>query len=134
MSEENNRIIFFDGVCNLCNRSVQIVLRNDKQKIYRFAALQSEFAQQFFAAHQFVRKTDSIVLFDNGRFYTESTAGLRVAVRLRFPYPLFGALFIFPAFLRDPVYRWIARNRYKWFGRRDSCMIPGPDTAARFLG
>lgn len=126
-------IIFFDGVCNLCNASVQRVLKNDRSQYFRFAALQGNYAQTFFEQHAFSGKQDSIILYEKGKFYLYSTAVLRIAGKLRFPYPLLKVCFLFPTFLRDPVYRFVARNRYTWFGKRASCMLPEPQWKKVFL-
>lgn len=126
-------VIFFDGVCNFCNASIQLVIRNDKQGRFHFASLQSEYAKQFFLTHTIPKNIDSIVLWDGDRIYTQTSALLRIVRYLRFPWPIFMAAWFIPAFLRDPIYRFVARNRYKWFGRRESCMIPTPDIRARFI-
>jgi predicted DCC family thiol-disulfide oxidoreductase YuxK len=133
MSDKQN-ILFFDGVCNLCNASVQIMLKNDKKGYYQFASLQSDFATQFFKEKQYTPVAESLILFSNNRFYHKSDAALKVAGHLAFPYPLLSVLFIFPSFIRNPVYDFIARNRYKWFGKRESCMIPERKWVSRFIG
>lgn len=133
MSADPVSIIFFDGVCNLCNASVQRVLKNDTRGYFRFASLQSPFATRFLAEKGFTSKPDSIILYENGCFYTYATAVLRIAAKLRKPYPLLTVCYIVPVGLRNWVYRYIARNRYHWFGRRESCMIPEPGVQARFL-
>jgi predicted DCC family thiol-disulfide oxidoreductase YuxK len=126
--------ILFDGVCNLCNGFVQFVIVRDPSARFRFAALQSG------AAARLLRDTgvtaplpDSIVLVDNGRVHTRSDAALRIARGLRFPWPAVYALVVVPRFIRDRVYDVIAAHRYRWFGRRESCMIPTPDLKRRFL-
>lgn len=126
-------IIFFDGVCNLCNASVQYVIKRDKKNVFRFAALQSHFADTFFKQYQFERHTDSIVLFNAGKFYTESTAALLIARQLSYPAKFWYAAIVMPKGIRNPIYRFIARNRYKWFGKQESCMIPTVNIANKFL-
>ena len=133
MNDVNKQIIFFDGVCNLCNASVQVILKNDRKARYNFASLQSEFAAEFFETRGYQPVTESIILYNGKSFYNKSGAVLRVAANLRFPYPLFAVFRIIPTFLRDPVYSFIAQNRYRWFGKKDSCMIPQPEWKARFL-
>ncbi len=128
------KIIFFDGVCNLCNFSVQTVIRFDRKKIFYFAALQSGFAADFFAAQKFIPKSDSIIYWDGGRFSEQSTAALKISGKLSFPVNLLLFFMIFPKPVRDWGYRLIARYRYKWFGRRESCMIPTAELKSRFLG
>jgi len=127
------RIIFFDGVCNLCNWSVQTVIRNDKKNKFQFASLQSTFTANFFKQHNFHNTSDSIIYFNGDSFYEKSNAALRISKHLRFPYPVLIAFWIFPAFIRNAFYNWVARNRYKWFGKRESCMIPTSDLKSRFL-
>jgi len=133
MSEVKKQIIFFDGVCNLCNASVQVILKNDRKARYLFASLQSQFADEFFETHGYIPAVKSIILYNGKSFYSKSTAVLTIAANLRFPYPLFVAFRIIPTFLRDPVYSFIAQNRYRLFGKKDSCMIPQPKWKDRFL-
>ena len=129
----HKKIIFFDGVCNLCNFSVQTVIRFDKKNNFYFAALQSKFATEFFAVHNFVPKSDSILYWDGKKMSEQSTAALKISKSLSFPVNLFLFFWIFPKPVRDWGYKLIARNRYKWFGKQDSCMIPTPDLKRRFL-
>jgi predicted DCC family thiol-disulfide oxidoreductase YuxK len=133
MSDKIKQIIFFDGVCNLCNASVQVVLKNDNKAIYHFASLQSDFAAEFFETHGYTPVTQSIILYNGKSFYTKSAAVLRVAGNLKFPFPLLLIFHIVPDFLRDPVYSFIAKNRYRLFGKQESCMIPQPQWKVRFL-
>lgn len=126
-------IIFFDGVCNLCNRSVQFVLTRDKPGLFRFASLQSAFAQKFLARFP-GDHGDSVLLYKDGRLYSRSNAALHIAGDLGFPWSMAKVFLLIPALLRDPVYRFIARNRYRWFGKRETCMMPEPGWAERFLG
>lgn len=127
-------IILFDGVCNLCNSSVQLVIKNDKQAYFSFASLQGEYGQAFLKEQKLdTDQYDSFILRENGKVYTESTAALRVAKRMGFPFVLTYPLIIVPKFIRDAVYSFIAKNRYKWFGKKDSCMIPSPELKNRFI-
>lgn len=127
-------VILFDGVCNLCNSSVQFVIKHDKEGKFRFAALQSDFGQQQLERYSFDKEQLlSVVLVMNGRAYDKSRAALEIARRLNGIWPMFYAFIIVPPFIRDFVYNWISRNRYRWFGRRDECMIPTPDLKARFI-
>ena len=130
-------VVLFDGVCNLCNGSVLFIIKRDRPARFRFAALQSEAAA---AALKTIDPSlnvgglpDSMVLIEDGRLFTRSTAALRVARGLRFPWPLMYGFIIVPPFLRNWMYDIIARHRYRWFGRRETCMIPTPELAARFL-
>jgi predicted DCC family thiol-disulfide oxidoreductase YuxK len=131
---QTSPILLFDGVCNLCNRSVQFVIRRDKKKKFRFAALQGRMGQQLLHQHQLpVNDMNSFVLIENGKAYTRSAAALRVLKGLGGGWKLFYAFMVLPRFLRDAVYSWIARNRYKWFGKKEECMVPTPDLKERFL-
>lgn len=131
---ENNPIILFDGVCNLCNRSIQFVLKHDKQKHFRFAALQSAAGQALLKKYNLPETIfNSFVLIKDGKLYLKSTAALIVAKELNGPIKILYAFIIVPAFIRNAVYNLIAKNRYKWFGKKDSCMIPTPDIQSRFL-
>jgi len=127
-------VVLFDGVCNLCAGAVQFVLRRDRAGRFRFAALQSAAAQQLLATAGVVRPAlDSIVLVEPDRTSTRSTAVLRIAMGLRFPWPLAAVLLLVPRPLRDLVYDLVARRRYRWFGQRASCWVPTAATRARFL-
>ncbi len=127
-------IILFDGVCNLCNRSVQFVIKHDKQKQIHFAALQSEAGKKLLQQHNLTDKSlNSFVFIENGKAHTQSTAALHVSKYLSGGFKLLYGFLIVPPFIRNAVYRFIANNRYKWFGKQDECMIPTPELEARFL-
>jgi predicted DCC family thiol-disulfide oxidoreductase YuxK len=127
-------IILFDGVCNLCNQSVQFVIRHDPNSRFRFAALQSDFGRSELTKHQLdSEKLLSIVLLIGDKVYDRSRAALEIARRLDGLMPLMYVFVIVPPFIRNFVYDWIARNRYKWFGKVDECMIPTPELRARFI-
>jgi predicted DCC family thiol-disulfide oxidoreductase YuxK len=130
---DSHPIVLFDGVCNLCNSSVQFIIDRDPHAQFRFAPLQSEVGETLRAAHEIPEELDSIVLIDGGRPYWKSSAALRVARRLQGAWSLLFALIVIPAFLRDAIYGWIARNRYRWFGREDACRLPSPELEERFL-
>ncbi len=127
-------IILFDGVCNLCNGAVQYVIKHDREGIFRFASLQGEHGQRLLKQHNLpAAELSTFVLIKDGKAFTKSTAALLVAKQLN---GVVKSLYIFraiPAFVRDAVYNFIARNRYRLFGRKDSCMIPSPELRARFL-
>lgn len=130
-------IVLFDGVCNLCNGSVQFILDRDRKERFRFASLQSEKGQAILTERgQSIPAgdPDSIVLVEGDAVYTHSTAALRIARHLSFPWFLGYAGIVWPRFLRDAVYRFIARNRYRWFGKTDQCRIPTPALRARMIG
>lgn len=127
-------IILFDGICNFCNNSVIFILkRNIKTPIY-FAALQSEVGQRLLTEYELpVKEMESIVFIEQGKTYMQSTAALRICRYLRGLWPLCYGFIIVPKFIRDGIYNWIAKNRYKWFGIRQECMIPTPEMKTRFL-
>jgi predicted DCC family thiol-disulfide oxidoreductase YuxK len=127
-------IILFDGVCNLCSSSVQFVIRHDPQHHFRFASLQSNFGQQIL--EQFNLSTSdlsSFILLENGKIYTRSTGALKVAKQLNKGWSLLYAFIIVPAFIRDAVYQFIAKNRYKWFGKKTACWVPSKELQALFI-
>lgn len=130
-------VLLFDGVCNLCNAAVHWIIKRDVRRQFRFASLQSDAARRAVTrtdpTASFDSLPDSIVLIDQDGIHTHSAAALRVARRLGFPYSLAAVGMILPRGLRDAMYRVIARNRYRWFGRRDTCMVPTADLANRFL-
>lgn len=128
-------VIFFDGVCNLCNGAVQFVIAHDRKSYFKFAALQSEFAAKTLVNFDLkVSHGDSFVLLENGKVYEQSTAALRVAKKLNGLWPLLYMFIVVPPFIRNAVYKFIARNRYKWFGKQESCWVPTPELKSRFLG
>ena len=127
-------IILFDGICNLCNGFVQFVIKHDRQGYFKFTALQSEAGRQILEQTHFLSKTlDTVVLVENGKIFVRSTAALKILARLDGFWPLTYAAIILPVFLRDSIYIGIARNRYRWFGKQESCMLPTPELKSRFL-
>ncbi len=132
--ENNNPIILFDGVCNLCNGAVQFVIKNDKKKLFRFAALQSEIGIELSKKYNLPSDTmNTFVAIINDKSYTRSTAALEVTKMLGGILSLAYVFIIVPPLIRDSVYNWIAKNRYSWFGKQESCMIPTPELRDRFL-
>ena len=127
-------IVLYDGVCGLCDRSVQLVLRNDRRGRFRFAALQSEAGRALLQKFGLPPEAlDSVVLVEGGRAWRKSRAALRIARRMDAPWPLLWPLIIVPRPVADFVYGLIAKNRYRIFGKLDACMIPPPEVRARFL-
>jgi predicted DCC family thiol-disulfide oxidoreductase YuxK len=127
-------VILFDGVCNLCTAVVRFVIPRDTRGDFRFAALQSDAARRLIGGLEpTVAGLESIVLIEGGRAYSRSTAALRIARRLGFPWSLAWALVAVPRFLRDWAYDVVARHRYRWFGKRDVCMAPTREIRDRFL-
>jgi len=125
-------VILFDGVCNLCNAAVNFIIDRDPEAVFRFAPLQSEVGERMLAACG-LEGEDTVVLVEDGRCWTRSTAALKIAQRLDGGWPLLAALLAVPRPIRDAVYRFISHNRFRWFGKRDSCRMPTPDLKSRFL-
>lgn len=132
---ETNAIVLFDGVCNLCNGIVQFVLKRDKNSYFKFCSLQSETAKRLLDQHPHINAVgfDSIVLIESDKIYVKSDAGLRILKRLGGWWKLVEVFYLFPKFIRDRVYNFIAHNRYKWFGKQDQCMVPTKEYANRFI-
>lgn len=131
---EEKPIILFDGVCNFCNSAVNFIIRQDKKRIFRFAPLQSAAGQALLKKHGLsAADLSSFVLIEKGRAYKRTTAALMVANHLPVYWRWTNLFWVIPASIRDIVYNIIARNRYKWFGRKEECMIPTPDLRSRFL-
>ncbi len=129
-----HKIILFDGVCNLCNASVNFVIQKDKKDRFRFAALQTDIGKEFVLKYNIdPDETDSIILIDDDTCYIKSTAALQILKSLSGAYPLLFGFIIVPAFIRNWVYDYIAKNRYKWYGKKESCMIPSPELKSKFL-
>jgi len=131
----NKQLILFDGVCNLCNSSIQYVIRHDQDDRFMFAPLQSDVGKQIIEKFNVdPSKTDSILLYskENG-LSIKSSAALRIAKHLGFPRNLMTIFFIVPTFIRNWVYNYIAKNRYKWYGKKEECMIPTPELKSKFL-
>jgi predicted DCC family thiol-disulfide oxidoreductase YuxK len=132
---ETTSIVLFDGVCHLCNNSVNFIINRDRHKYFKFTPLQSQIGQQLLRQHH-LSPTDlnTLVLIEEGKAYTRSTAALRIARQLSGLWPGAYLLIVVPRWLRDAAYSFIAKNRYKWFGKREACMMPTPDVKERFLG
>jgi len=127
-------ILFFDGHCNLCNNSVDFVITRDKKRVFRFAPLQGETAKDVLGVVNIdLEHPDSFVLSKDNKVYFRSTAALMVARQLGFPWSLTSLFLVVPPFIRDAVYNLIARNRYKWFGRKETCRLPSPEERSLFL-
>ena len=131
----NKKIILFDGVCNLCNSAVQFVIKHDKKDVFRFVALQSELGKEILAHIGIDTKNiDSIVLYEPGvAYYYKSSAAIQIARNLG-GFWHFGTVFrIIPTGISNQLYDYIAKNRYKWYGKKESCMIPTPELKIKFL-
>ncbi len=131
---KNKGLILFDGVCNFCNSSVNFIIKNDKTDHFRFLPLQSERGKKIVAEYNLdPENLQTVILLEQGRIYTRSTAALRIARKLSGGWKLMYGFVIVPSVVRDFFYNIIARNRYKWWGQRDSCMIPTPEVKRKFL-
>lgn len=131
---EGHSIILFDGVCNLCNSAVQFVIKRDTKDHFLFASLQSEAAIKILMEHNlYSKELFSILLVEDNTIYNKSTAVLRIAKKLKGLWPLLYGFIIIPKFIRDGAYNFIAKNRYRWFGKKDECMVPTPDLKEKFI-
>lgn len=133
---KNKKIILFDGVCNLCDATVQFIIKKDKKDVFRFVSLQSELGQKI--VHYLginPEKTDSIILYEPAvAYYIKAEAALRIAKELQSWHAVLFYLNGIPNFIKNRVYDFIAKNRYKWYGKKDACMIPSPELKEKFLG
>jgi predicted DCC family thiol-disulfide oxidoreductase YuxK len=130
----SHQLILFDGVCTLCNGFVQFVIARDPAGRFQFGTLQSASARQLLSRHQVMGALpDSVVLVEEGKVFTQSTAVLRITRRLTFPWSLATVLLAVPTPIRDTVYAFVSRHRYRWLGQRDQCMLPTPALRSRFL-
>ncbi|SEH93328.1 Predicted thiol-disulfide oxidoreductase YuxK, DCC family [Paenimyroides aquimaris] len=130
----NKQLILFDGVCNFCDETIQKVIKADKNNVFVFASLQSELGQEILKYIGVDAETDSIILYQpNVAYYTESDAVIEIAKHLSGIYPLLQTGKILPKILRNKMYQYVARNRYKWYGKKEECMIPSPEIRSKFL-
>jgi len=132
---ENKKIVLFDGVCNLCDGAVQRIIKHDKKDVFRFASLQSDIGKKLVEERGMdPEELDSIILIEPGvAYYRKSTAALEISRDLSGGYSLLKNFLFIPESLRDGIYDLIANNRYKWFGKKEQCMIPTPELKAKFL-
>lgn len=134
MTDSEHALVLFDGVCNFCNNSVNFIIRHDKKDYFRFAPLQSATGKKILEQHGLdAGDLQSVILSENGKIYTRTTAALRIARKLNGGWPALYGFIIVPSFIRDIVYRIIAKNRYRWWGKKDSCMIPTADVRKKFV-
>jgi predicted DCC family thiol-disulfide oxidoreductase YuxK len=130
-----NPVILFDGVCNFCNGAINFVLKQDRKSVFRFAPLQSEAGRRLLQQYNLpTEEFESFVLIDQGKVYKKSNAALRVMNKLPWYWKEAQIFRLIPTIFRDAIYDFIARNRYKWFGKKDQCMLPTPEMKSRFLG
>ncbi|MDY8135794.1 thiol-disulfide oxidoreductase DCC family protein [Aquimarina sp. 2201CG5-10] len=135
MIQEGKKVILFDGVCNLCNNAVNFIIKHDKKDSFRYASLQSKIGKQLIAEGNIdTSRLDSILLITPKKgYFHKSTAALHIARQLSGGYPLLFVFLVLPKFIRDRIYDTIAKNRYKWFGKKESCMIPTPELKNLFI-
>jgi predicted DCC family thiol-disulfide oxidoreductase YuxK len=134
MNNLSHPVILFDGICNLCNASVQYVIKHDKKRLFRFASLQSSFGEKVLKENNLPHNTfNSFILLDKNKIYSRSTAALLVAKKLSGIVKLLYAFIIVPKFIRDFIYNVIAKNRYKWFGKQETCWFPTPELKSLFF-
>lgn len=128
-------IVLFDGICNLCNSTVQFIIKRDKNNVFKFSSLQSEFGQNFLKERN-LSSTDfnSIILYESGvAYYTKSTAILKIVQKLGFPYKILSVFLLIPSPIRDSIYSLLSKNRYHLFGKKDSCMVPTAENKKKFI-
>lgn len=132
--QSTHSIILFDGVCNLCNGAVNFVIKRDPRNVFKFTPLQENVGTILLKKYEIdPQKIDSIVLIENGNVYIKSSAALRIARKMSGLWPLLYVCMVIPRFIRNGVYDFIAKNRYKWFGRKEQCMIPTQGLKEKFL-
>lgn len=125
------RIILFDGVCNLCNSSVQFIIKRDPNGYFQFASLQGRTGQELIEKYRIEKDLNSLILIENEKYYTKSRAIFKICSKLKWPWKACSVLSLIPKFMTDYCYDIIAKNRYKWFGEQESCMLPSPKTKNR---
>ncbi|MER3497705.1 MAG: thiol-disulfide oxidoreductase [Chitinophagaceae bacterium] len=127
-------IVLFDGVCNYCNRMVNFIIRQDRKKVFLFAPLQSNTGRQILEKFSITQQAvDSFIIYEKGKVYLRSTAALKLYNRLPWYWKWTQLFWIVPRFLRDAVYDVFAKNRYKWFGKKEECMVPATEIKDRFV-
>jgi predicted DCC family thiol-disulfide oxidoreductase YuxK len=127
-------VILFDGVCNLCNASIDFILKRDKKNKFLVGALQEEAGKKLLSKFEVNPEyLDSLVLIEDDQIYFRSTAALKIAKNLSDFWPLFHGFIFLPSGIRDGIYDWIGRNRYRWFGKKNTCRLPTPEERAKFL-
>ncbi len=134
IGKASQSVVLFDGVCNLCNGAVRFIIERDKKAAFSFASLQSEQAKSLLSGSDIdYAALKSILLVEEHVIYSKSDAVLRIAARLSGLWPMISFFRFIPRFIRDAIYDWIARNRYRWFGKEETCLLPSPELRQRFL-
>lgn len=132
-AQVDQQVVLFDGVCNLCNSSINFIIDRDSKQLFRYASLQSAFGQQVKQEFGHAADLDSVLLLKEGKLFEKSDAALEIARQLDGFWSILSIFKIIPKPIRDAVYSWIAQNRYRWFGKQDACRIPTPELKALFL-
>lgn len=131
---EKFHIVLFDGVCNLCNNSVDFIIRRDTKNVFKVGAIQDEHTQKLLDSYEIPADyLDSLIYIHKDQVYFKSRGALEIARNLGGLWPILYGLIIIPAFIMDPIYDWVARNRYRWFGKKETCRLPTPEERAKFL-
>lgn len=133
MVHQKTAIVLFDGECNFCNGAIQFIIKRDRKAYFRFAPLKSSVGKTLLAGRSELQNLNSIVLIEDGEYFIESTAVLRISKKLNGPWRSASILLAIPRIFRDPIYRYFAHYRYRWFGKKEACMIPTADMKSRFL-
>ncbi|PYZ97361.1 thiol-disulfide oxidoreductase [Alteribacter lacisalsi] len=128
-----SKVILFDGECSFCDKSVQFIIKRDPEGVFKFASLQSDAGRQLLQEYGVPESTDSMVLIDSGKYYLRSSAALRICRHLNGLWKILYIFIVVPPPVRNAIYGIIAKNRYRWFGKKDSCALPSPDVRKRFL-
>lgn len=132
--KDSKSLILFDGVCTLCNASIDFVMKRDRKNRFLVGALQEPISKKVLSDFKVAPAyLDSLVLLEHGKIYFRSTAALRIAKRLGGLWPALYLFILIPSFVRDPIYDWIGRNRYRWFGKKSTCRIPTAEERSKFL-
>lgn len=132
VTSENNYIVFFDGVCNLCNNTIDFLVKRDTKRIFRYSPLQGKAAKELLPVN-YANDLSGMVYYRMGKIYAKSSAALMIANDLGHIYKLAMVFWIVPRFIRDGVYNWVARNRYKWYGKKETCRLPTSEERLLFL-
>lgn len=134
LQNSSSPVIIYDGVCHLCNRGVNFILKHDRKRIFRFTPFQSSFAKKLLKENNESEQIgDTFILIYNGKLFNRADAALKITMLLGGKWKLFYPLYLFPKFIRNGIYNIIARNRYKWFGKADTCMMPSIEIKERFI-
>lgn len=132
--QDQFNIVLFDGVCNLCNNAVDFIIKRDKDNSFKFGALQDRTLRKLLHSYRIKEDyIDSLILIRSDKVYYRSSAALEIAKKLSGLWPLLYVFIIIPSLIRDPIYDWIARNRYNWFGKKETCRIPTKEELEKFL-